>query len=119
MFAVHPKPANKGGTTICPASLLVLILCGRYVSEQKVVQMYFNFVEEPRCRSCLNVRIGFYPAGIHRLVDNRLIAPETFFFNYKYSYLWTYDLYSPVHNALEAGKSITWASWRGFGPWKS
>ena len=37
MFAVHPKPDNKGGTTICPASLLVLILCGRYVSEQKVV----------------------------------------------------------------------------------
>ncbi len=38
----------------------------------------------------------------------------------KYSYLWTYDLYSPVCNAFDAGKSITRESGRGnrdfFGP---
>jgi hypothetical protein len=32
------------------------------------------------------------------------------------SYLWTYDLYGPVRNASDAGKYITWASGRGFGP---
>jgi hypothetical protein len=33
----------------------------------------------------------------------------------KYSYLWTYDLYSPVCNAFDAGKSITRATakWEG------
>ncbi len=41
--------------------------------------MHFNFAEESRSLSCLNVRVGLYPAGIHRLVDNRLIAPETLF----------------------------------------
>ncbi len=29
------------------------------------------------------------------------------------SYLWTYDLYGPVRNAFDAGKSITRASGRG------
>jgi hypothetical protein len=33
-----------------------------------------------------------------------------------FSYLWTYDLYSPVHNAFLAGKSITRALGRGLGP---
>jgi hypothetical protein len=32
------------------------------------------------------------------------------------SYLWTYDLYGPVRNAFDAGKSITRASGRGLGP---
>jgi hypothetical protein len=32
------------------------------------------------------------------------------------SYLWTYDLYCPVHNAFDVGKSITWTSGRGVGP---
>ncbi len=31
-------------------------------------------------------------------------------------YLCTYDLYSPVHNVLDACISITWASGRGLGP---
>jgi hypothetical protein len=35
------------------------------------------------------------------------------------SYLWTYDLYCPVHNSFDTGKSITRASGRGFGPGKS
>jgi hypothetical protein len=34
----------------------------------------------------------------------------------KNSYLRTYNLYGPVHNAFDAGKSITWASGRGLGP---
>jgi hypothetical protein len=33
------------------------------------------------------------------------------------SYLWTYDLYGPVRNALAAGRYITRASGRGVGPW--
>jgi hypothetical protein len=45
--------------------------------------MCFNFVEESRGLSCLNVRVGFYPAGIHRLVDNRLITPEKIICCYK------------------------------------
>ncbi len=32
------------------------------------------------------------------------------------SYLWTYDLYGPIRNAFDAGKSITRASGRGLGP---
>jgi hypothetical protein len=32
------------------------------------------------------------------------------------SYLWTCDLYGPVCNAFDAGKSITRASRRGLGP---
>ncbi len=32
------------------------------------------------------------------------------------SCLWTYDLYSPIRNAFDAGKSITRASGRGLGP---
>ncbi len=32
------------------------------------------------------------------------------------SYLWTHDLYSPVRNAFDAGKSITRASGRALGP---
>jgi hypothetical protein len=32
------------------------------------------------------------------------------------SYLWTYDLYGPVHNTLMRATSITRASGRGFGP---
>jgi hypothetical protein len=31
---------------------------------------------------------------------------------YYVSYLWTYDLYGPVRNAFDAGKSITRASGR-------
>jgi hypothetical protein len=34
----------------------------------------------------------------------------------RFSYLWTYGLYSPVHNAFDAAKSITWASVRELGP---
>jgi hypothetical protein len=30
------------------------------------------------------------------------------------SYLWTYDLYNPQHNAFDAGKSITGARGNGF-----
>jgi hypothetical protein len=37
----------------------------------------------------------------------------------QFSHLWTYDLYGPVRNAIDAGKSITRASGRGVGPWKS
>jgi hypothetical protein len=33
-----------------------------------------------------------------------------------YSYLLTYDLHGSIHNAFDAGKSITRASGRGFGP---
>jgi hypothetical protein len=33
-----------------------------------------------------------------------------------FSYLWAYDLYDPVRNAFDAGKSITRASGRGLGP---
>ncbi len=33
------------------------------------------------------------------------------------SYLWTYDLYGPVCNDFDAGKSIMRASGRGLGPW--
>jgi hypothetical protein len=32
------------------------------------------------------------------------------------SYLLTYDLYGPVRNAFDAGKSVTRASGRGLGP---
>jgi hypothetical protein len=32
------------------------------------------------------------------------------------NYLCTYDLYSPVHNVLDACISITWGSGRGLGP---
>ncbi len=32
-----------------------------------------------------------------------------------YSYLGAYDLYGPIHNAFDAGKSITRASGKGFG----
>jgi hypothetical protein len=32
------------------------------------------------------------------------------------SYLWTYDLYVPVQNAFDAGKSITRVGERGLGP---
>jgi hypothetical protein len=32
------------------------------------------------------------------------------------SHLWTYDLYSTVHNAFDAGTSITRESGRGLGP---
>jgi hypothetical protein len=35
------------------------------------------------------------------------------------SYLWTYDLYYHLHHAFDADKSITKASGRGVGPWKS
>ncbi len=36
-------------------------------------------------------------------------------FNQKYMLaLWTYDLYGPVRNAFDEGKSITRASWRGW-----
>jgi hypothetical protein len=34
----------------------------------------------------------------------------------KSNYLCTYDLYSPVYNALDACLSITWGSGRGLGP---
>jgi hypothetical protein len=34
----------------------------------------------------------------------------------EYSYLWIYDLYGPVRNASDAGKSITRASGRGLSP---
>jgi hypothetical protein len=33
-----------------------------------------------------------------------------------FNYLCTYDLYSPVHNVLDACISITWGSGRGLGP---
>jgi hypothetical protein len=33
------------------------------------------------------------------------------------SYLWTYDLYGPICNAFDAGKSIRRSSGRGLGPW--
>ena len=33
-----------------------------------------------------------------------------------YNYLCTCDLYTPVHNVLEAWIYITWGSWRGLGP---
>jgi hypothetical protein len=36
-----------------------------------------------------------------------------------FRYLWTYDLYGPECNAFEAAKSITRASGRGLGTWKS
>ncbi len=38
-----------------------------------------------------------------------------------YNYLFTNDLYSPVHNVLDACISITWASrkWEGVGSWNS
>jgi hypothetical protein len=36
--------------------------------------------------------------------------------NYSNSYLWTYNLYGPIRNAIDAGKSITRASGRGLGP---
>jgi hypothetical protein len=36
----------------------------------------------------------------------------------KISYLWTYDLYGPVRNALDAGNPITWASGIGLGALK-
>jgi hypothetical protein len=32
--------------------------------------------------------------------------------------LWAYDLYGPVRNAFDAGRTITRASGRGFVPWK-
>jgi hypothetical protein len=32
------------------------------------------------------------------------------------NYLCTCDLYTPVHNVLEAWIYITWGSWRGLGP---
>jgi hypothetical protein len=35
-----------------------------------------------------------------------------------FSYLWTYDLYGPVHNAFDAGRYITRASGRGLCPGK-
>ena len=35
------------------------------------------------------------------------------------NYLCTYDLYSPVHNVLDACISITWGKWEGVGPWNS
>jgi len=35
---------------------------------------------------------------------------------YFINYLCTYDLYSPVHNVLDACISITWGSGRGLGP---
>jgi hypothetical protein len=31
-------------------------------------------------------------------------------------YSWTSDLYDPIHNAFDAGKSITRASGRGLSP---
>ncbi len=34
------------------------------------------------------------------------------------TYLWAYDLYGPVRNAFDAGKSITRASGKGLGPVK-
>jgi hypothetical protein len=40
-------------------------------------------------------------------------VPET---HVHYSYLWTFDLYTPVCNAFDVGKSITMASGRGSGP---
>jgi hypothetical protein len=33
----------------------------------------------------------------------------------KISYLWTFDLYGPVHHAFDATKFITWASVRWLG----
>jgi hypothetical protein len=33
----------------------------------------------------------------------------------QFSHLWTYDLYGPVRNAFDAGKSVTRASGRGLG----
>jgi hypothetical protein len=35
------------------------------------------------------------------------------------SYLCTYDLYSPVHNAFDAGSIHYDGKWEGVGPWKS
>ncbi len=36
--------------------------------------------------------------------------------SYNINYLCTCDLYTPVHNVLEAWIYITWGSWRGLGP---
>ncbi len=35
------------------------------------------------------------------------------------NYLCTYDLYSPVHNAFDAGSIRYEGKWEGVGPWKS
>ncbi len=35
---------------------------------------------------------------------------------YSNSYLWTYNLYGPICNAIDAGKSVTRASGRGLCP---
>jgi hypothetical protein len=43
-----------------------------------------------------------------------MVLPQSLRVNY--SYLCTYDLYSPVHNVLDACISITRASGRGLGP---
>ncbi len=36
-----------------------------------------------------------------------------------FSYLWTYDLYRPVRNALDEGQIHYEGKWEGVGPWKS
>jgi hypothetical protein len=35
------------------------------------------------------------------------------------SYLCTYDLHGPVHNAFDAGSIHYEGKWEGVGPWKS
>jgi len=36
-----------------------------------------------------------------------------------YSYLCTYELYGPMHNAFDAGSIHYKGKWKGVGPWKS
>ncbi len=39
------------------------------------------------------------------------------FLGWDITYLWTYDLYGPVHNDFDASRSMT--RWEEVGPWKS
>jgi hypothetical protein len=59
-------------------------------------------------RNRAGIGLSYRPARLHRLAES-IPGPLN-------NYLCTCDLYTPVHNALEAWIYITWGSWRGLDP---
>ncbi len=72
----------------------------------------WNFKHSKGARNQRRIGLSYRPASLQAGGINSLESIPGLHNNY----LCTCDLYTPVHNDLEAWIYITWGSWRGLGP---
>jgi hypothetical protein len=106
--ALHPSYAGS-----LSSNLMLCALCSSKNPSGSFIPLFTSAMMCAAVGSIANWWIAKHsmtPAGS----SNK--APSAGSLYFTYSYLCTYDLYSPVHNVLDACISITRASGRGLGP---